>query len=96
MGDTARAGFAIEIRERYGDVARGWWPVSVDPLPDELLSSWLHRLALANGIVPRSFAGVLVFDERMWSPRLDGDRPPAPSDGDATCMINHTGYVTSM
>lgn len=70
-GSTARAGFAIEIRERYGDVARGCWPVSVDPLPDELLSSWLHRLAHANGIAPRSFAGVLGFDERMWSPRLD-------------------------
>ena len=70
-GDTARAGFAIEIRERYGDVARGCWPVSVDPLPDELLSSWLHRLALANGIAPRSFAGVLGLDDRMWSPRLD-------------------------
>lgn len=69
--DTARAGFAIEIRERYGDVARGCWPVSVDPLPDELLSSWLHRLALANGIAPRSLAGVLGLDERMWSPRLD-------------------------
>lgn len=74
-GDTARAGFAIEIRERYADVARDRWPVSIDPLPDELLSSWLHRLALANGIAPRSFAGVLGLDERMWSPRLDFQLP---------------------
>lgn len=71
MGDAARSAFAVEIRERYLDIARDRWPVSVDPLPDELLSSWLHRLALANGIVPRSFAGALGFDERMWSPRLD-------------------------
>lgn len=70
-GDAERAGFAIEIRERYGDVARDRWPVSIAPLPDELLSSWLHRLGLANGIAPRSFAGVLGLDERMWSPRLD-------------------------
>ncbi|MBN8993589.1 MAG: TniQ family protein [Rhizobiales bacterium] len=70
-GDTARADFVIEIRERYGDVARNCWPVSVDPFPDELLSSWLHRLALANGIAPRSFAGVLGLSEGMWSPRLD-------------------------
>lgn len=70
-GDAARAGFAIEIRERYADVAHGRWPVSVDLLPDELLSSWLHRLSLANGIAPRSFAGVLGLGERMWSPRLD-------------------------
>ena len=73
--DTARADFAIEIRERYGDVARDCWPVSVDPLADELLSSWLHRLALANGIAPRSFAGVFGLDERMWSPRLDLQLP---------------------
>lgn len=74
-GDAAHAGFAIEIRERYGDVARGCWPVSVDPLPDELLSSWLHRLGLANGIAPRSFAGVLGLSEGMWSPRLDVHLP---------------------
>ncbi|MBA8907497.1 TniQ family protein [Aminobacter ciceronei] len=71
MGDAARSAFAVEIRERYLAIARDRWPVSVDPLPDELLSSWLHRLALANGIAPRSFAGALGFDERMWSPRLD-------------------------
>lgn len=70
-GEAARAGFAIEVRERYGDVAQSRWPVSVDPLPDELLSSWLHRLSLANGIAPRSFAGVLGLGNGMWSPRLD-------------------------
>lgn len=70
-GNAARAGFAIEIRERYGDVVRDRWPVSVSPLLDELLSSWLHRLALANGIAPRSFAGVLGLGNGMWSPRLD-------------------------
>ncbi|MCV3211661.1 TniQ family protein [Mesorhizobium sp. YC-39] len=69
--NAARAAFGIEIRERYGDVAGKRWPVSAAPLPDELLSSWLHRLALANGIAPRSFAGVLGLSERMWSPRLD-------------------------
>ncbi|MEO9611578.1 MAG: TniQ family protein [Nitratireductor sp.] len=70
-GDAARGGFAIELRERYGDVAPDRWPISVQPLPDELLSSWLHRLALVNGIAPRSFAGVLGLGEGMWSPRLD-------------------------
>ncbi|RWX59001.1 hypothetical protein EN780_35465, partial [Mesorhizobium sp. M4B.F.Ca.ET.089.01.1.1] len=57
------------------DVAQDRWPVSVDPLPDELLSSWLHRLSLANGIAPRSFAGVLGLGNGMWSPRLDLDLP---------------------
>ena len=65
------ARFAIEMRERYGDVVRDGWPVSVDPLPDELLSSWLNRLALGNGIAPRSFAGVLGMPDGMWSPRLE-------------------------
>ncbi|MGE0281004.1 MAG: TniQ family protein [Rhizobiaceae bacterium] len=74
-GNPTHTGFAIEIRERYGDVAPGCWPVSVDPLQDELLSSWLHRLALANGIAPRSFAGVLGLSEGMWSPRLDVHLP---------------------
>lgn len=66
---------AIEIRERYRDVVRDRWPVSVDPQPDELLSSWLHRLALANGIAPRSFASALGLGEGMWSPRLDLQLP---------------------
>ncbi|MFI0849581.1 TniQ family protein [Mesorhizobium sp. IMUNJ 23232] len=70
-GEATDSGFAIEIRARYGDVARDRWLVSVDPLPEELLSSWIHRLALANGIAPRSFAGVLGLGGGMWSVRLD-------------------------
>ncbi|PAQ04276.1 TniQ family protein (plasmid) [Mesorhizobium mediterraneum] len=65
------ARFAIEIRERYGDVVRDRWSVSIDPQPDELLSSWLHRLAIANGIAPRPFAGVLGLGDGMGSSRLD-------------------------
>ena len=71
MGKAARAGFAIEIRERYRDIEHERWPVSVDPFPDELLSSWLHRLALANGSAPLPFANVLGLSDRKWSPRLD-------------------------
>lgn len=70
-GDTSGTSLAIEIRERYRDVVRDRWPVSIDPQPDELLSSWLHRLALANGIATSSFAGVLGLGNGMWSPRLD-------------------------
>ncbi|MER8604864.1 TniQ family protein [Mesorhizobium sp. M1233] len=36
-----------------------------------MLSSWLRRLAIANGVAPRSFAGVLGRGDGMWSPRLD-------------------------
>jgi hypothetical protein len=34
---------------------RDLWPVRPPPMPDELLSSWLNRVALANGLAPRSF-----------------------------------------
>lgn len=67
-GDATGAGFAIEIRERYRDVVYNRWPVCVDALPDELLSSWLHRLALANGIAPSSFAGVLGLGDGCGRP----------------------------
>ena len=74
-GEVNSPGFAVEIRERYGDVVRDRWPVTLDPQPDELLSSWLHRLAIANGIAPRPFAGVLGLGGGMWSPRLDLQLP---------------------
>ncbi len=64
-------GFAIEIRERYLDVAGDRWPAAPSPQPDELLSSWLHRLAIANGVAPRPFAGVFGLGGGMWSPHLD-------------------------
>jgi hypothetical protein len=101
-GDAIAAAFAVEIRERYGDVARDRWPVSVDPRPDELLSSWINRLALANGIAPRSFSGVLGCGDGMWSPRLDlqlpghiaaflGDRSGVPQDAISAMAL--TGWA---
>jgi hypothetical protein len=35
------------------------WPIRPWPMPDELLSSWLNRVAIANGIAPRSFYRLL-------------------------------------
>ncbi|MER9387791.1 TniQ family protein [Mesorhizobium sp. M0435] len=49
--------------------------MTIDPQPDELVSSWLHRLAIVNGIAPRPFAGVLGLGGGMWSPRLDLQLP---------------------
>lgn len=65
------ARFSVEVRERYANVVRDGWPVCVDPLPNEVLSSWLNRIALANGLAPRSFADVLGLRRGMWSPRLE-------------------------
>lgn len=68
---SGAAGFSIEVRERYRDVVADRWPVVADPEPDELPSSWLHRLAVANGIALRAFGEVLGLGDGMWSPRLD-------------------------
>ena len=61
----------ISIRERYRDVVSDRWPGVIAPQPDELLSSWLHRLAYANGVAPRAFARVLGLNPGMWSAALD-------------------------
>ncbi len=61
----------IEIRERYRDVVSARWPITVTPQRDELLSSWLHRLAYANGVPGRAFARILGLTPGMWSARLD-------------------------
>lgn len=54
------------------------WPVPVYPLPDELLSSWLVRAALAHGCEPLSMTSSLWPDWRAWTMdidrRLDGNR----------------------
>jgi len=68
---SRETGFAIEISERYLDAVGDRWPAASGPQPDELLWSWLHRLAIANGIAPRAFACVLGLGGGMWSPRLD-------------------------
>lgn len=61
----------IDIRERYRDAISTRWPIAVTLQPDELLSSWLHRLAYANGVPGRAFARVLGLTPGMWSAKLD-------------------------
>lgn len=67
---------AIEVQPRLATILPQRWPVEVPPAHDELLSSWLHRLAFAHGLSPRHFAANLVEDRRglgvgAWSARLD-------------------------
>lgn len=66
----------IEVATRYADRVPDVWPVRVEPGHGELLSSWLHRLALANGVPPVEFADTLGQGGGMWSARLDHDFPP--------------------
>ncbi len=52
MGETAQPSrhFAVEVQPRWRDVLCDRWPVVVQPQPDELLSSFMHRIAFANGL----------------------------------------------
>nr|WP_282449598.1 TniQ family protein [Roseibium sp. CAU 1639] len=81
----------IGIGARYRDVISHRWPVIVAPQSEELLSSWLHRLAIANGVAPRDFARVLGPasgpGSGLWSASLDL-RLPTPV---AACLLTHTG-----
>jgi hypothetical protein len=65
------ARFLVEPQPRYRDMQPDRWPVTIAPQDDELLSSWLHRLALANGLAPRHLSDVLGCGAGMWSARLD-------------------------
>ena len=65
------AGPAIEAPPRLATIVPERWPVKVLPAHDELLSSWLHRLALAHGLSPRHFGECLGVGSGAWSTRLD-------------------------
>ncbi len=77
---TADALLAIEIQPSRASRAPDRWPVAVAPEPDEQLSSWLHRLALAHGLPPRAFATALELGGGAWSGRLDLAPPAALLD----------------
>ncbi len=59
----------------YGNEVGQGWPGVVAPAPGELLSSCLHRLAMANGIPPQYFGRVLDIVGGDWSEKLDRDLP---------------------
>jgi hypothetical protein len=67
----------VSPAHRYGMATGSRWPVDVKPAPGELLSSWLHRLAHANGVPPRYFGTVLGVAGEAWSTQLDRHLPEA-------------------
>ncbi|MFM7444620.1 MAG: TniQ family protein [Tabrizicola sp.] len=60
--------------------------MDVRPAPGELLSSWLHRLAHANGVPPRYFGAVLGVAGETWSKQLDRHLP----DAVRRVLLDHT------
>ncbi|MDO9071636.1 MAG: TniQ family protein [Rubrivivax sp.] len=54
-----------------------FWPVHPQPLPDELFSSWLIRLAHGNGLKVQSFyGGWLGRSVEIWNRDIDRLAPP--------------------
>ena len=62
----------VSPARRYRVAAGHRWPVDVRPAPGELLSSWLHRVAHANGVPPRYFGAVLGVAARHGRRNLTG------------------------
>lgn len=53
------------------------WPVHPHPLPDELLSSWMIRLARANGFKVHNFYALFFGkDRQIWNRDIDHHAPP--------------------
>ena len=69
------SGISVTPAERYANAVGSRWPVSTMPAPGELLSSWLHRLAYANGVPPHYFGALLGAPGENWSARLDRALP---------------------
>jgi hypothetical protein len=48
------------------------WPIRYKPLPDELLSSWLVRLAHGHGLKVQTFCNLIFGDRRqVWNRDID-------------------------
>lgn len=62
------------------------WPVHLKPLPDELLSSWLVRLAHGHGLKLQTFSS-MVFgrDKSIWNRDIDKLAPDWLIDRIAEC-----------
>lgn len=58
-------------------MAPGRWCFRPRPLPNELLSSWLHRLALANATLDHTLCKTMWPDAQVWTRDLDRYLPPA-------------------
>ena len=93
---TDPALLAIEVQPRYRDLLSGHWPVVVRPEPDELLSSWLHRLAFGNGLPPKAFGPGLELGSGAWSGRLDLALPAIVRDRLVRCTGLASGAVDGM
>jgi hypothetical protein len=47
------------------------WPLRVPPLPDELLSSWLVRIAMAHGVKVHTLCRLTWLTKAVWNRDID-------------------------
>jgi hypothetical protein len=82
--DTAIQAKAVPLKRRLtaqGASTSGPWssallPAHVQPRVDELLSSWLVRLADAHGLKVHTFTSKLWPGDRIWHSDVDRSAPP--------------------
>lgn len=66
------------------------WPAHPKPLPDELLSSWIVRIARANGLKLQTFCDRVFGKERqLWNRDIDRSAPGWL----LASLANHTGTL---
>lgn len=63
------------------------WPVHLKPLPDELLSSWVVRLAAAHGLKLRTFCSLAWPKTQLWNRDLD----KSATDAILSVLVEKTG-----
>ncbi|TDM08360.1 MAG: hypothetical protein C4K60_02535 [Ideonella sp. MAG2] len=69
------------------------WPIRYKPLPDELLSSWLVRLAHGHGMKVQTFCNLLFGNQlQVWNRDIDRLAPPWLLDS----LVLHTGTPPEM
>ncbi|MCD5330570.1 TniQ family protein [Chromobacterium piscinae] len=67
-------------------------PMHPQPRPGEILSSWMVRLAFANGFMLHTFYDKLLgYHTPIWSRDIDRD-PPLPL---LTLLARHTGHLAA-
>lgn len=66
----------VFLKERtVRSLDRRLWPVRPPPQPDELLSSWIVRLASANGVKLHSFCAHVFPGVAVWNRDIDRSAP---------------------
>lgn len=55
--------------ESFADIEL--WPIRLKPKPDELVSSWLMRLAMAHGLKLHTFCSMAWSDKAVWNRDID-------------------------